>query len=81
MPRFTLIRFDRYVAAKSTVHYHNTYETNLGLAFKETLIELWNGKKFEEEDKNDIWEWEKIKGYGDKMGIDFEEESYLFFEG
>jgi hypothetical protein len=81
MPRFTLVVFDRYEVAKSTVYYHNTYETNLGLAFKEALIELWNGKKFEEEDKNDIWEWEKIKGYGDKMGIDFEEESYLFFEG
>jgi transposase len=81
MPRFTLIRFDRYVAAKSEVIYHNTYETNLGLAFKEVLIELWNGKKFEEEDKNDIWEWEKMKGYGDKIGMDFEEESYLFFEG
>ena len=24
---------------------------------------------------------EEIKGYGDKLGIDFEEESYLFFEG
>ena len=82
MPRFTLVVFDRYEVAKSTIHYHNTYETNLGLAFKEALIELWNGKKFEEEeDKNDIWEWEKIKGYGDKIGIDFEEESYLFFEG
>jgi len=40
MPRFTLIRFDRYEAAKSEVIYHNTYETNLGLAFKEALIEL-----------------------------------------
>ena len=35
----------------------------------------------EEEEKNDIWEWEKIKGYGNNIGMDFEEESYLFFEG
>ena len=80
MPRYTLIQFDRYEAAKSTITHYNTYETNLGLAFKEALIELWNGKKFEEEDKNDIWDWEKIKGYDNKMGMDFEEESYLFFE-
>jgi hypothetical protein len=76
MPRFTLVVFDRYEVAKSTIHYHNTHETNLGLAFKEALVKLWGGVK--EEFK---LEWKEIKGYGDKMGIDFEEESYLFFEG
>jgi hypothetical protein len=76
MPRFTLIRFDRYEAAKSEVIYHNTYETNLGLAFKEALIELWQTGLGE-----GVMELNKIKGYGDKMGLDFEEESYLFFEG
>jgi hypothetical protein len=73
MPRFTLVVFDRYEVAKSTIHYHNTYETNLGLAFKEALIKLWGGEEVK-------WEWEKIKGYENKIGIDFEEESYLFFE-
>jgi hypothetical protein len=76
MPRFTLIRFDRYEAAKSEVIYHNTYETNLGLAFKEALIELWQTGLGE-----GVMELNEIKGYGDKMGLDFEEESYLFFEG
>jgi len=76
MPRFTLIRFDRYEAAKSEVIYHNTYETNLGLAFKEALIELWQTGLGE-----GVWELNEIKGYEDKMGLDFEEESYLFFEG
>ena len=76
MPRFTLIRFDRYEAAKSEVIYHNTYETNLGLAFKEALIELWQTGLGE-----GVMELNKIKGYGDKLGLDFEEESYLFFEG
>jgi hypothetical protein len=73
MPRFTLVVFDRYEAAKSTIHYHDTHETNLGLAFKEALIKLWGGEEVK-------WEWEKIKGYENKIGIDFEEESYLFFE-
>ena len=81
MPRFTLVVFDRYEFAKSTIHYHNTHETNLGLAFKEALMKLWMGNEFGEEEKNDIWEWEKIKGYGNNIGMDFEEESYLFFEG
>ena len=75
MPRFTLIRFDRYEAAKSEVIYHNTHETNLGLAFKETLVKLWQFEEGTEINANEI------KGYGDKLGIDFEEESYLFFEG
>ena len=74
MPRFTLVVFDRYEAAKSTIHYHDTHETNLGLAFKEVLIKLWGGEEVK-------WEWEKIKGYENKIGMDFEEESYLFFEG
>jgi len=74
MPRFTLIRFDRYEVAKSEVTYHNTYETNLGLAFKEALIKLWENAEGYEFDR------QEIKGYGDKIGIDFEEESYLFFE-
>jgi hypothetical protein len=73
MPRFTLVVFDRYEAAKSTIHYHDTHETNLGLAFKEALIKLWGGEEVK-------WEWEKIKGYENKIGMDFEEESYLFFE-
>ena len=73
MPRFTLVVFDRYEVAKSTIHYHDTHETNLGLAFKEALIKLWGGEEVK-------WEWEKIKGYENKIGMDFEEESYLFFE-
>jgi hypothetical protein len=80
MKKYTLIIFDRYEVAKSSIIYHYTYEHNLGLAFKEALIKLWNGKKFEEEDKNDIWDWKRIKGYNDQIGMDFEEESYLFFE-
>jgi hypothetical protein len=76
MPRFTLVVFDRYDVAKSTIHYHKTYETNLGLAFKEALVKIWGGELVK------IWQFkEEIKGYGDKLGIDFEEESYLFFEG
>ena len=75
MPRFTLVVFDRYEVAKSTIHYHNTYETNLGLAFKEALVKLWGF-----EDGTEINQ-KGIKGHGNKIGIDFEEESYLFFEG
>jgi hypothetical protein len=74
MPRFTLVVFDRYEVAKSTIHYHNTHETNLGLAFKEALVKLWQFEEGTEINANEI------KGYGDKLGIDFEEESYLFFE-
>jgi hypothetical protein len=75
MPRFTLVVFDRYEVAKSTIHYHDTYETNLGLAFKEALIKLWGFEDGTEINPNEI------KGHGNKIGIDFEEESYLFFEG
>jgi hypothetical protein len=75
MPRFTLIRFDRYEAAKSEVIYHNTYETNLGLAFKEAMIKLWQNEEGVE------FNLSQVKGYSGQLGIDFEEESYLFFEG
>ena len=79
MKKYTLIIFDRYEVAKSSIIYHYSYEHNLGLAFKEALIKLWMDKNFEEEG-DDIWEWERIKGYNDQIGMDFEEESYLFFE-
>lgn len=75
MRKYTLIRFDRYEVAKSTIVYLNTYEANLGLAFKEALIELWNLK-----DGFGEFDMSRIKGYGNQLGIDFEEESYLFFE-
>ena len=75
MKRYTLIRFDRYEAAKSRVIYHYTHEHNIGLAFKEALIELWGlVDGFGEFDMN------RIKGFDNQLGIDFEEESYLFFE-
>jgi hypothetical protein len=74
MPRFTLIRFDRYEVAKSEIIYHNTYETNLGLAFKEVIVRVWENAEGYEFDLS------KVKGYGNQLGIDFEEESYLFFE-
>lgn len=76
MPRFTLIMFDRYEAAKSEVIYHNTYETNIGLAFKEALLNLWGL-----ENELPTFDMNRIKGFDNKLGIDFEEESYLFFEG
>jgi hypothetical protein len=75
MKRYTLIRFDRYEAAKSRVIYHYTHEHNIGLAFKEAIIQLWgpeDGPSF------DIT---RITGFDNQLGIDFEEESYLFFEG
>ena len=75
MPRFTLIRFDRYEAAKSEVIYHNTYETNIGLAFREAIGKLWQA----DVDVMDRWQ-SRIEGYNDQIGMDFEEESYLFFE-
>ena len=75
MPRFTLIMFDRYEAAKSEVIYHNTYETNIGLAFKEALLNLWGL-----ENELPTFDMNRIKGFDNKLGIDFEEESYLFFE-
>jgi hypothetical protein len=74
MPRFTLIRFDRYEAARSEIIYHNTYETNIGLALKEAMIKLWQNEEELEFNLN------QVKGYGNQLGIDFEEESYLFFE-
>lgn len=75
MPRFTLIRFDRYEVSKSTIIYLNTYETNLGLAFKEVMLRVWENAEGYEFDLS------KVKGFGNQLGIDFEEESYLFFEG
>ena len=78
MKKYTLIRVNKEEVANSRVIYHYTHEHNLGLAFKEALIELWKGKKFDEED-NDIWEWNRIKGFDNQIGMDFEKESYLFF--
>lgn len=75
MPRFTLIRFDRYEVSKSTIIYLNTYETNIGLAFKEVMLRVWENAEGYEFDLS------KVKGFGNQLGIDFEEESYLFFEG
>ena len=75
MKKYILVVFDRYEVAKSTIIYHNTYETNLGLAFKEALIELWQTGLGE-----GGVDLSQIKGYGNQLGIDFEEESYLFFE-
>ena len=75
MKKYILVVFDRYEVAKSEVIYHNTYETNLGLAFKEALIELWQTGLGE-----GGVDLSQIKGYGNQLGIDFEEESYLFFE-
>ena len=76
MKKYTLIRFDRYEVAKSRVIYHHTHEHNIGLAFKEALIELWGPE--DEFGKIDL---SQIKGFDNQVGIDFEEESYLFFEG
>jgi len=77
MPRFTLVEFDRYVASRSKVSYHNTSTTDLKQAFKEALANLW-----EEEIQAFEWEWSQINQFQeDKIGIDFEEQSYLFFEG
>ena len=75
MKKYTLIIFDRYEAAKSEVINFNSYEHNLGLAFKEALINLWGL-----EDGLGEFDMSRIKGFEDKLGIDFEEESYLFFE-
>jgi hypothetical protein len=74
MKRYTLIRFDRYEVSKSRVIYHYTHEHNIGLALKEALIQLWGKGEFEEFDMSEI------KGFDNQLGIDFEEESYLFFE-
>ena len=76
MPRFTLVEFDRYVASRSKVSYHNTSTTDLKQAFKEALANLW-----EEEIQAFEWEWSQINQFQeDKIGIDFEEQSYLFWE-
>ena len=75
MKIYILVVFDRYEVAKSEVINHYTYEHNLGLAFKEALINLWGV-----EDGLGEFDINRIEGFEDKMGMDFEEESYLFFE-
>ena len=75
MKKYILVVFDRYEVAKSEVINFNSYEHNLGLAFKEALINLWGL-----EDGLGEFDMSRIKGFEDKLGIDFEEESYLFFE-
>ena len=75
MKKYILVVFDRYEVAKSEVINHYTYEHNLGLAFKEDLINLWGV-----EDGLGEFDINRIEGFEDKMGMDFEEESYLFFE-
>lgn len=74
MKKYILVVFNRYEVAKSEVINHYTYEPNLGLAFKEALVNLWEFEEGTEINANEI------KGHGDKMGLDFEEESYLFWE-
>ena len=73
MPRYTLIQFDRYDATHSDIILHDTSLTDLKKAFKEALIELWGDGDFKHE-------WKEIKQDGTKIGLDFEEESYLFWE-
>ena len=73
MPRFTLIRFDRYDTTQSIISHHDLSTTNLVEAFKQTINKLWGGEDFE-------WVFKKIKENNNKVGMDFEEESYLFFE-
>ena len=75
MKKYTLIIFDRYEVAKSTIIYHYSYEHNLGLAFREAIVKLWQT----DVDVIDRWQ-DRVKGYNDQIGMDFEEESYLFFE-
>ena len=74
MKKYILIRFDRYEAANSRVIYHHTHEHNLGLAFREAMGQLW------QTELGDEFDLKRIKFHDDKVGIDFEEESYLFFE-
>jgi len=75
MKKYILIQFDRYEVAKSTIIYHYSYEHNLGLAFREAIGKLWQV----DVDVMDRWQ-DRVKGYNDQIGMDFEEESYLFFE-
>lgn len=72
MPRYTLIRFDRYDVTHSDIILHDTSLTDLKEAFKESLVKLWGEGNF--------LEGERIKQDGTKIGLDFEEESYLFWE-
>ena len=75
MPRFTLVIFDRYNVQHSRIKHYDTSTTNLERAFRESLSKLWNGEEtfFESE-------FERIRIKDNVIGIDFEEESYLFFE-
>ena len=41
MKKYILVVFDRYEVAKSEVINFNSYEHNLGLAFKVALLNLW----------------------------------------
>ena len=75
MKKYILVVFDRYEVAKSEVINFNSYEHNLGLAFKEALLNLWGL-----ENELPTFDMNRIKGFDNKLGIDFEEESYLFFE-
>ena len=75
MPRFTLIQFDRYNVQNSVIKHYDTTTTNLEEAFKESLVKLWGGEEGHYED-----EFERIRTKNEKAGIDFEEESYLFWE-
>jgi len=75
MKKYTLIIFDRYEVAKSSIIYHYTYEHNLGLAFREAIGKLWQT----DVEVVDRWQ-DRVKGYNNQIGMDFEEVSYLFFE-
>ena len=67
MKKYILVVFDRYEVAKSEVINFNSYEHNLGLAFKEALINLWGL-----EDGLGEFDMSRIKGFDNKLGIDFE---------
>ena len=75
MPRFTLVIFDRFNVQHSRIKHYDTSTTNLEKAFRESLAKLWDGEEsfFESE-------FERIRIEDNVIGIDFEEESYLFFE-
>ena len=75
MKKYILVISNKHEVTKSEVMNHYTYEDNLGLAFKEVLLNLWPL-----EEKHPTFDWDRIKGFDNKLGIDFEEESYLFFE-
>jgi hypothetical protein len=74
MKKYILVVFDRYEVAKSEVINFNSYEHNLGLAFREAIGQLW------QTELGDEFDLKRVKFHDNKVGIDFEEESYLFFE-